>query len=95
VSDKIDLSSAFQIGGSYFLGKDDKPLPDTYNFENLWKYRLEGLLREYLRGEEEHSAKEKMEILEKAFNFGSLFKDTEQESIQNIQNEGNTPDNGN
>lgn len=95
VSDKVDLSSAFQIGGSYFLGKDDKPLPDIYNFENLWKYRLEGLLREYLRGEEEHSAKEKMEILEKAFNFGSLFKDTEQESIQNIQNEGNTPDNGN
>lgn len=95
VSDKIDLSSAFQIGGSYFLGKDDKPLPDTYNFENLWKYRLEGLLREYLRGEEEHSAKEKMEILEKAFNFGYLFKDTEQEPIQNVQNEGNTPDNGN
>ena len=95
VSDKIDLSSAFQIGGSYFLGKDDKPLPDTYNFENLWKYRLEGLLREYLRGEEEHSAKEKMEILEKAFNFGYLFKDTEQEPIQNIQNEGNTPDNSN
>jgi hypothetical protein len=95
VSDKIDLSSAFQIGGSYFLGKDDKPLPDTYNFENLWKYRLEGLLREYLRGEEVHSAKEKMEILEKAFNFGYLFKDTVQEPIQNIQNEGNTPDNGN
>ena len=95
VSDKIDLSSAFQIGGSYFLGKDDKPLPNTYNFENLWKYRLEGLLREYLRGEEEHSAKEKMEILEKAFNFGHLFKDTVQEPIQNIQNEGNTPDNGN
>ena len=90
VSDKIDLSSAFQIGGSYFLGKDDKPLPDTYNFENLWKYRLEGLLREYLRGEEEHSAKEKMKILKNAF-----FKDTEQEPIQNIQNEGNTPDNGN
>lgn len=90
VSDKIDLSSAFQIGGSYFLGKDDKPLPDTYNFENLWKYRLEGLLREYLRGEEEHSAKEKMKILKNAFS-----KDTEQEPIQNIQNEGNAPDNGN
>ena len=95
VSDKIDLSSAFQIGGSYFLGKDDKPLPDTYNFESLWKYRLEGLLREYLRGEEEHSAKEKMKILEKAFNSRPLFKDTEQEPIQNVQNEGNTPDNGN
>lgn len=88
VSDKIDLSSAFQIGGSYFLGKDDKPLPDTYNFENLWKYRLEGLLREYLRGEEEHSAKEKMKILKNAF-----FKDTEQESIKDTHNDGNTSEN--
>ena len=88
VSDKIDLSSAFQIGGSYFLGKDDKPLPDTYNFENLWKYRLEGLLREYLRGEEEHSAKEKMKILRNAF-----FKDTEQEPIKDTQNDGNTSEN--
>ena len=56
---------------------------------------MKGLLREYLRGEEEHSAKEKMEILEKAFNSRPLFKDTEQEPIQNVQNEGNTPDNGN
>ena len=88
VSDKIDLSSAFQIGGSYFLGKDDKPLPDTYNFENLWKYRLEGLLREYLRGEEEHSAEEKMKILKNAF-----FKDTEQESIKDTHNDGNTSEN--
>ena len=95
ISKEIGLSKAYQIGGSYFLGKDDKPLPDTYNFESLWKYRLEGLLREYLRGEEEHSAKEKMKILEKAFNSRPLFKDTEQEPIQNVQNEGNTPDNGN
>ena len=93
VSDEINLSSAFQIGGSYFLGKDDKSLPDTYNFENLWKYRLEGLLREYLRGEEEHSAKEKMEILEKAFNFGKLFK--EQEPIQDTHNGDTTPNNDN
>lgn len=102
ISKEIGLSKAYQIGGSYFLKekiKDGKkisvPIASDDEFKNLWDYRLKGLLREYLRGEEEHSAKEKMEILEKAFNFGYLFKDTEQEPIKNIQNEGNTPDNGN
>ena len=102
ISKEVGLSKAYQIGGSYFLKekiKDGKkisvPIASDDEFKNLWDYRLKGLLREYLRGEEEHSAKEKMEILEKAFNFGYLFKDTEQEPIQNIQNEGNTPDNGN
>lgn len=102
ISKEVGLSKAYQIGGSYFLKekiKDGKkisvPIASDDEFKNLWDYRLKGLLREYLRGEEEHSAKEKMEILEKAFNFGYLFKDTEQEPIQYIQNEGNTPDNGN
>lgn len=45
--EKIDgLSSAYHIGASYFLKLEN------YNgdFEQLWKYHLEGLLREYLRG---------------------------------------------
>ena len=68
ISKEIGLSKAYQIGGSYFLGKDDKPLPDTYNFENLWKYKLEGLLREYLRGEEESVIDNKLNnILKPAF----------------------------
>ena len=45
------LSSAYHIGASYFLKlvnyKNDG---DNYDFEQLWKYHLEGLLREYLRG---------------------------------------------
>ena len=46
---KYGLSSAYQIGASYFLKwklyyKNDDP------FESLWKYHLEGLLFEYLRG---------------------------------------------
>ena len=91
ISSEIGLSKAYQIGGSYFK----KFAANEEDAQSLWDYRLKGLLREYLRGEEEHSAKEKMEILEKAFNSRPLFKDTEQEPIQNVQNEGNTPDNGN
>ena len=42
------LSSAYHIGGAYFL-----KLKELDNdFEKLWKYHLEGLLREYLRGME-------------------------------------------
>ncbi len=45
------LSSAYQIGGSYFLKlklyqNEDK----SYNYDALWNNHLEGLLREYLRG---------------------------------------------
>lgn len=95
ISKEIGLSKAYQIGGSYFLKEEiengkkiSKPIEDKKDFENLWKYRLEGLLREYLRGEEEHSAKEKMKILKNAF-----FKDTEQESIKDTQNDSNTSEN--
>ena len=60
ISKEIGLSHAYQIGGSYFLKKVDqggkkvsKPIEDKSEFDNLWKYKLKGLLREYLRGEEE------------------------------------------
>lgn len=82
ISREIGLSKAYQIGGSYFK----KFAANEEDAQSLWDYRLKGLLREYLRGEEEHSAKEKMEILEKTFNSRPLFKDTEQEHIQNVQN---------
>lgn len=45
--EKIEgLSSAYHIGASYFLKLDNY----DGDFEQLWKYHLEGLLREYLRG---------------------------------------------
>lgn len=46
---KYGLSSAYQIGGAYFL-KYDKYKDEENPFESLWKYHLEGLLFEYLRG---------------------------------------------
>lgn len=64
VIDGIDgLSSAYHIGGAYFL-----KLKDLENsFENLWEYHLSGLLREYLRGMED--AEDSLEKLHKAYNL--------------------------
>ncbi|MBQ3946748.1 MAG: AAA family ATPase, partial [Alphaproteobacteria bacterium] len=46
ISNIEGLSSAYHIGGAYFL-----KLKELDNdFEKLWEYHLEGLLREYLRG---------------------------------------------
>lgn len=60
--EKVDgLSSAYHIGANYFLKLKD------YNgdFDKLWKYHLEGLLREYLRGMTDVDAK--IEALHKAY----------------------------
>ena len=55
------LSSAYHIGGAYFL-----KLKDLDNdFSLLWEYHLEGLLREYLRGMEDSESK--LEDLKKAY----------------------------
>ena len=78
----IGLSSAYHIGGSYFLSeeKDDKgqrkPIEDNdyQGFKNLWNYRLKGLLREYLRGEDESIADEKLTKLENAFKNPERYK---------------------
>ena len=55
------LSSAYHIGASYFLKLKN------YNgdFDQLWKYHLDGLLREYLRGMPDAEAK--MKKLEEAY----------------------------
>ena len=45
------LSSAYHIGGAYFK-KLENYKNENKCFEDLWKYNLEGLLREYLRGME-------------------------------------------
>lgn len=48
------LSSAYHIGASYFLKlanyRNAKGEYDQESFDNLWKYHLDGLLHEYLRG---------------------------------------------
>jgi hypothetical protein len=47
ISDIEGLNASYHIGGAYFLDKDGKPETD---YHKIWKFRLEPLLREYLRG---------------------------------------------
>ena len=51
LNDKISnidgLGSSYHIGGAYFLDENGRPIKD---FEETWNFRLEPLLREYLRG---------------------------------------------
>ena len=59
---KIDgLSSAYHIGASYFLKLNNY----GGNFEDLWNYHLDGLLKEYLRGMRD--VEEKIKDLKKAY----------------------------
>lgn len=45
------LSSAYLIGASYFLKlKNYRKDNGDFDYDKLWKFHLEGLLREYLRG---------------------------------------------
>lgn len=51
------LSSAYHIGGAYFLKLKDLTGTAEEKFAQIWEYHLEGLLREYLRGMEEAEIK--------------------------------------
>lgn len=58
------LSSAYHIGGAYFL-----KLKELDNdFDKLWEYHLAPLLKEYLRGMENED--EKFDALKKAYTLG-------------------------
>lgn len=101
ISEDIGLSTAYHIGGSYFLKKVDSesmPIISDAEFKDLWEYRLKGLLREYLRGEDDKTIKDKIEKLRKAFELTRLyeFKDdkwviTEKESQKNEGDISNQP----
>lgn len=60
-SNEIGLSRAYEIGPSYYCNLS------KYNgdFESLWRYHIEGLLREYLRGTRDIEGK--IETLKAAF----------------------------
>lgn len=58
---EIGLSSAYDIGPAYFL----KLKEYGGDFEKLWKYHIQGILAEYLRGM--RGVDEKLEELKKAY----------------------------
>lgn len=69
------LGKAYQIGAAYFLKYEQ-----YHDFELLWEYHLDGLLREYLRGN--RNVDDEMKKLKKAYDNESA------------QNEGTDNDNG-
>ena len=58
------LGKAYQIGAAYFL-----KYKQYGDFELLWKYHLEGLLREYLRGNP--NEEQQLDELKKAYDTKS------------------------
>lgn len=61
ISETEGLSSAYHIGGAYFLKL--KTLDN--DFEKLWEYHLAPLIKEYLRGTEDEAAG--FEMIKKAY----------------------------
>lgn len=64
ISEVDGLSSAYHIGGAYFLKLNEL----DNDFDKLWEYHLEGLLREYLRGMEDSESS--LEKLHEAYKNG-------------------------
>ena len=58
------FSSAYHIGGAYFLNTDGNCIQEA-ELKNVWDYRIEPLLKEYLRGMP--NGKNKLEELKKVF----------------------------
>lgn len=67
------LGKAYQIGAAYFLKYEQ-----YHDFELLWEYHLDGLLREYLRGN--RNVDDEMKKLKKAY---------DNESAQNVGTDNN------
>lgn len=61
---RIGLDTDFQLGAAYFL-----KYSSCNDFERLWKLHIEGVLREYLRGQPQLS--EKLAFLKKAYDDDS------------------------
>ncbi len=84
------LSSAYHIGGAYFKKLEEcnnvKKLEGCDNvFKTLWTLHLEGLLREYLRGQEDASGK--LDKLKEAYNNEAELKsDSQNDSSSSAEN---------
>ncbi|MFA5575631.1 MAG: AAA family ATPase [Brumimicrobium sp.] len=63
ISKTDGLNSSYHIGGAYFLDSNGNP---SLDYENIWRLRIEPLLKEYIRGMPDTN--EKIESLKNAFN---------------------------
>lgn len=79
LSEKYNLNESYQIGAAYFLKytrylNKTEENPSKKAFDDLWKYHIEGVLREYLRG---------MDNAEKLLKKLKAEYDNEQEPVDN------------
>ena len=65
ISEIDGLNASYHIGGAYFLNADGEPRADS-DYEAIWKFRLEPLLKEYLRGMSE--VEKNLKELKNAYN---------------------------
>lgn len=63
ISNTEGLNASYQVGGAYFLDSNGK---ERHDYTDIWKYRLEPLLKEYLRGLPDRDAK--LESMKDSFN---------------------------
>ncbi len=82
IEEKAGLSSAYHIGPAYFLKIENYIDNGDARWDLLWKYHIEGLLREYLRGDED--IEEKIRGLKEAYGDD---KNNESQS-ENSENDG-------
>lgn len=80
ISNIEGLSSAYHIGGAYFLKLNNFEGTTEEKFAQLWKYHLEGLLREYLRGMED--VETNIKKLEEAYNLRNVA-DSSKDAVDN------------
>ena len=66
ISKTDGLNASYHIGGAYFLDENGDKRTD---YENVWKFRLEPLLKEYLRGMSEEDKEKKLKELKNAYNL--------------------------
>lgn len=81
ISEIDGFSSAYHIGGAYFLKLNEL----GGNFGKLWKYHLEPLLKEYLRGT--GNEEDKLEELKAAYGWKDENSDEEAETTESSQAE--------
>lgn len=62
------LGRAYCIGGAYFTHVKVSEDGNAADFDSLWDFHLEPLLREYLRGQEQEVVDKQMEEFKKKFN---------------------------
>lgn len=87
ISETNGLGEAFQLGASYFQAKEDGEKTNDY-LNQVWEYRIEPLLKEYLRGLP--NDKEAFGMLKKAWDDPKSVPKSQDDGVEGeIQNPKN------